>query len=124
MAIVITDMFQGVLLGLLMAVVKTAWETSHVHVETEDPGEGEPLHVIVLGNATFLRLPKLQDQLDALPTDRRVELRLEGLRHVDHACGLALSTWEEQHNKAAKRAEAEVESESGARSEKASSVAG
>ncbi len=104
LAIVVTDMFQGVLLGLLMAVIKTAWETSHVHVETEDPGEGQPLHVMVLGNATFLRLPKLQDQLDAMPADRHVELRLEGLRHMDHACGLALSTWEEQHNKAAGRA--------------------
>ncbi|GAA2637247.1 SulP family inorganic anion transporter [Streptomyces axinellae] len=120
LAIVITDMFQGVLLGLLMSVVKTAWETSHVHVETEDPGAELPLQVIVLGNATFLRLPKLQDQLDALPADRRVELRLEGLRHVDHACGLALSTWEEQHNKAAGRAEAA----SGARSEERSGVAG
>ena len=101
LAIVVTDMFQGVLLGLLTAVVKTAWETSHVHVETEDPGPGLPLRVVVLGNATFLRLPKLQDQLDALPVDRAVELRLEGLRHMDHACGLALSTWEERHNRRA-----------------------
>ncbi|MEU2605193.1 SulP family inorganic anion transporter [Streptomyces albus] len=103
LAIVLTDMFQGVLLGLLLAVVKTAWETSHVHVETHDPGEGRPLVVTVLGNATFLRLPKLQDQLEALPADRPVELRLEKLRHVDHACGLALSAWEEQHNAAAAR---------------------
>ncbi|WP_432109026.1 SulP family inorganic anion transporter [Streptomyces sp. AA1529] len=103
LAIVLTNMFEGVLLGLLMAVVKTAWETSHVHVETEDPGAGRPLRVTVLGNATFLRLPKLQDQLEALPADRRVELCLERLRHMDHACGLALSTWEEQHNKAAAR---------------------
>jgi MFS superfamily sulfate permease-like transporter len=103
-AIVATDMFEGVLIGLLMAVVKTAWETSHVHVETEDPGPGRPLRVRVLGNATFLRLPKLQDQLDSLSTDRAVELNLSGLRHVDHACGLALSQWEEQHNKTAERA--------------------
>ncbi|MBQ1163010.1 SulP family inorganic anion transporter [Streptomyces sp. A73] len=103
LAIVLTNMFEGVLLGLLMAVVKTAWETSHIHVETEDPGAGQPLRVTVLGNATFLRLPKLQDQLDELPTDRRVELRLEKLRHMDHACGLALSTWEEQHNRTAER---------------------
>ncbi|MFG3255662.1 SulP family inorganic anion transporter [Streptomyces sp. NPDC048172] len=101
-AIVVTDMFQGVLLGLLTAVVKTAWETSHVHVETEEPGDGAlPLRVRVVGNATFLRLPKLLDQLEALPSDRRVELRLDGLRHVDHACGLALASWEEQHNRSA-----------------------
>lgn len=101
-AIVVTDMFQGVLIGLLCAIVKTAWETSHVHVETEDPGAGRPLRVSVLGNATFLRLPKLQDQLDAVPSDRTVELSLTGLRHTDHACGLALAAWEEQHNRSAR----------------------
>ncbi|MGW8381114.1 SulP family inorganic anion transporter [Streptomyces sp. ODS28] len=102
-AIVVTDMFEGVLIGLLMSVLKLAWETSHVHVETEDPGEGRPLRVKVQGNATFLRLPKLLDQLESLPAERSVELHLAGLRHVDHACGLALSNWEEEHNREAAR---------------------
>ncbi|WP_019549396.1 SulP family inorganic anion transporter [Streptomyces sulphureus] len=106
-SIVLIDMFQGVLIGLLLAVVKTAWETSHVHVDVDDQGPQHPLHVRVSGNATFLRLPKLQDSLESLPADRRVALDLGGLRHVDHACGLALSTWEEQHNTAAARHAAE-----------------
>lgn len=97
-AIVATNMFEGVLAGLLLAVVKTAWEISHVQVETEEAGAGEALRVRVLGNATFLRLPKLLDQLEALPADRRVELNLAGLRHIDHACGMALAAWEEEHN--------------------------
>ncbi|SCK58706.1 Sulfate permease, MFS superfamily [Streptomyces sp. WMMB 714] len=97
-AIFIVNMFEGVLIGLLLAVVKSAWEISHVQIETDDAGHGRPLRVQVLGNATFLRLPKLLDQLEALPQDRRVELSLAGLRHVDHACGMALSAWEEEHN--------------------------
>lgn len=98
LSIVLINMFEGVLIGLLMAVVKTAWETSHAHVEIDDPGEGRTLHVRVTGNATFLRLPKLLDQLESAPTDRKVELNLNGLRHVDHACGMALASWEERHN--------------------------
>lgn len=97
-AIVGVNMFEGVLIGLLLAVVKSAWEISHVQVETEDAGDGQALRVRVLGNATFLRLPKLLDQLEALPGDRAVELNLSGLRHVDHACGMALAAWEEEHN--------------------------
>jgi MFS superfamily sulfate permease-like transporter len=96
-AIVTTDMFEGVLIGLLLAVVKTAWETSHVHLETEDLGEG-PIVVRVLGNATFLRLPKLLEQLEALPRDREIELDLRRLRHLDHAVGVALFGWAERHN--------------------------
>lgn len=155
-AIVTTDMFQGVLIGLLLAVVKSAWETSHVHLEIdpedgpqETPGgqsgstageraadgsdaassdgasengggvrhqtgvgavgsadgsealdgtspERGPLRVRVVGNATFLRLPKLLDQLANLPADREIDLDLSGLRHMDHACRTALESWAEQ----------------------------
>ncbi|MBT2506795.1 SulP family inorganic anion transporter [Streptomyces sp. ISL-98] len=95
-AIVATNLFEGVLVGLLLAVAKTAWDTSHVHVETEDLGAEEGLRVRVLGNATFLRLPKLMDALEALPHDRPVQLDLGGLRHVDHACTAALEGWAER----------------------------
>ncbi|MFH8369035.1 SulP family inorganic anion transporter [Streptomyces sp. NPDC018031] len=97
-AIVVTNMFEGVLIGLLMAVAKTAWETSHVHVEvTGLEGDG-PVQARIVGNATFLRLPKLLDELEALPNDREVQLDMRGLRHVDHACRTALTAWAERHN--------------------------
>ncbi|MDI3407262.1 SulP family inorganic anion transporter [Streptomyces cavernicola] len=106
-AIVVGNLFEGVLIGLFLAVAKTAWQVSHVHIEvTEEPvaeegalqGAQPALKIRVLGNATFLRLPKLLDSLESLPADRELHLDLSGLRHVDHACALALATWEERHN--------------------------
>ncbi|MFK0025140.1 SulP family inorganic anion transporter [Streptomyces sp. NPDC090798] len=91
-AIVAGNLFEGVLVGLALAVAKTAWDISHVHVETEDRGAAGMV-VRVMGNATFLRLPKLLDALEALPHDRDVRLELGGLRHVDHACAAALERW-------------------------------
>lgn len=91
-AIVVGNLFEGVLVGLALAVAKTAWDISHVHVETEDRG-ASGMVVRVVGNATFLRLPKLLDALEALPHDRDVRLELGGLRHVDHACAAALEGW-------------------------------
>ncbi|MEU4090377.1 SulP family inorganic anion transporter [Streptomyces aureus] len=91
-AIVAGNLFEGVLVGLALAVAKTAWDISHVHVETEDVGAAGMV-VRVVGNATFLRLPKLLDALEALPRDRVVRLELGGLRHVDHACAAALDAW-------------------------------
>ncbi|MFE1173903.1 SulP family inorganic anion transporter [Streptomyces sp. NPDC058773] len=105
-AIVTVNMFEGVLIGLLMAVAKTAWETSHVHLEVKVPEDAaEPVQVRAVGNATFLRLPKILDQLDTLPADRDVELDLSGLRHLDHACGAALTNWAEQHRRSAREVE-------------------
>ncbi|CAM5706315.1 SulP family inorganic anion transporter [Streptomyces aurantiogriseus] len=94
-AIVVGNLFEGVLIGLALAVAKTAWEISHVQVETEDCGD-TGIVVRVVGHATFLRLPKLLDALDALEVsarDREVRLDLGGLRHVDHACAAALEGW-------------------------------
>ncbi|MGW7452013.1 SulP family inorganic anion transporter [Streptomyces sp. NPDC054787] len=91
-AIVVTNLFEGVLVGLGLAVAKAAWETSHVHIE--QVWEGEELCVRVVGSASFLRLPKLLDALDALPHGHPVRLDLGGLRHLDHACLTALEGWE------------------------------
>ncbi|MFB7280197.1 SulP family inorganic anion transporter [Streptomyces hydrogenans] len=138
-AIVAVGMLEGVLVGLGLAVVKAAWEASHLRVDHthepppdddrrrhgvppprdgapahdgrpaagEPPAHGEPwppavgvLRVRLSGGATFLRLPKLLDALEALPRDRPVELDLSGLHHLDHACRAAMTAWAERHTAA------------------------
>lgn len=98
-SIVAVSMFEGVLIGLALAVAKTAWEASHVRLDVIDKGAG-PVQVYLSGNATFLRLPKILDSLEALPQDRPVELNLSGLHHLDHACRSALETWSTRHSAA------------------------
>ncbi|AZP21028.1 SulP family inorganic anion transporter [Streptomyces aquilus] len=96
-SIVAVSMFEGVLIGLALAVAKTAWEASHLKLEVVDKGAG-PVQAYLSGNATFLRLPKILDSLEALPQDRPVELDLSGLHHLDHACRTALENWAERHS--------------------------
>jgi MFS superfamily sulfate permease-like transporter len=98
-SIVAVSMFEGVLIGLALAIVKTAWEASHVRLEVIDKGAG-PVQAHLSGNATFLRLPKILDSLEALPQDRPVELNLSGLHHLDHACRVALENWAARHSTA------------------------
>ncbi|QIQ04249.1 SulP family inorganic anion transporter [Streptomyces liangshanensis] len=98
-AILVTNLFEGVVLGLLLAVVKTAWEISHLHVDVRELTGGR-LVVSVTGNATFLRLPRIMEQLEGLPKDRPIELDLSGLRHLDHACRISLENWALRHNDA------------------------
>ncbi|MFI9819362.1 SulP family inorganic anion transporter [Streptomyces sp. NPDC052013] len=95
-SIVAVNMFEGVLIGLALAVAKTAWEASHAKLEVIDKGAG-PVQVYLSGNATFLRLPRILDALESLPEDRPVELDLSGVHHLDHACRTALETWAERH---------------------------
>jgi MFS superfamily sulfate permease-like transporter len=71
LSIVAISMFEGVLIGLALAVVKTAWEASHVKLEIVDKGAG-PVEAHLSGNATFLRLPRRRR-----PSGVRVDLRVE-----------------------------------------------
>ncbi|MFF8955030.1 SulP family inorganic anion transporter [Streptomyces sp. NPDC014894] len=96
-SIVVVNMFEGVLIGLALAVVKTAWEASHVRLQVTDTEPG-PVVVRLGGNATFLRLPKILDSLEAIPLDRAVELDLSGVHHLDHACRAALENWAARHS--------------------------
>ena len=96
-SIVAVNMFEGVLIGLGLAIAKTAWEASHIKLEVIDKGAG-PVQAHLSGNATFLRLPKILDSLEGLPRDRPVELDLSGLHHLDHACRTALENWAERHS--------------------------
>jgi MFS superfamily sulfate permease-like transporter len=96
-SIVAVNMFEGVLIGLALSVVKTAWEASRLNLEIVDKGAG-PIQVYLSDTATFLRLPKILDTLEALPQDRPVELDLSGLHHCDHACRTALQNWAKRHS--------------------------
>ncbi|AZM51664.1 sulfate transporter [Streptomyces sp. WAC 01529] len=96
-AILVTNMFEGVVLGLVLAVVKSAWDTSHVHVDVRELPGGRQI-VTLTGNATFLRLPRILETLEALPKDRPIELDLTVVRHLDHACRTTLENWALRHN--------------------------
>ncbi|WP_069169681.1 SulP family inorganic anion transporter [Streptomyces griseus] len=96
-AIVTVNMFEGVLVGLALSVAKTAWDASHISLDVDDVGTG-PVRARLSGNATFLRLPKILDSLEALPQDRPVRLDLAGLTHLDHACRVALENWAARHS--------------------------
>ncbi|WP_414503774.1 SulP family inorganic anion transporter [Streptomyces sp. NEAU-L66] len=91
-AIITTNMFEGVLLGIALAVIKSAWETSHIQLDTHETTDGRLL-VTLTGSATFLRLPRMLETLEALPHDKPVELDLSELRHLDHACRITLENW-------------------------------
>ncbi|UQA91575.1 SulP family inorganic anion transporter [Streptomyces halobius] len=94
-AIITTNLFEGVLLGIVLAVVKCAWETSHVHLDVHETTDGRLL-VTLTGSATFLRLPRMLETLEALPHDRPVELDLSEARHLDHTCRITLENWAQQ----------------------------
>ncbi|MFD9699672.1 SulP family inorganic anion transporter [Lentzea sp. NPDC059081] len=96
--IVATDLLTGTIVGLLAAVVKTAWDVSRLSVVVTADG------VALRGNATFLRLPRLLDELERVDREH-VRMDLSEVRHLDQACGQAIDQWVDESRRAGRTVE-------------------
>ncbi|MFE0425440.1 SulP family inorganic anion transporter, partial [Streptomyces sp. NPDC058953] len=83
-AIVATNLLDGVLGGLAVAVILTALRMSHMTIRTTTDGDAARLEL--KGNATFLRMPKLIDALESIADKDRVVVDGQGISHLDMAC--------------------------------------
>ncbi|MFE3742622.1 SulP family inorganic anion transporter [Streptomyces sp. NPDC059134] len=84
--IVATALLEGVLVGLAAGILLAALRMSRTSVRTEVAGDTAKL--VMAGNATFLRLPKLIDALEEVASAGmpRIRLDLTAVTHWDHAC--------------------------------------
>ncbi|MCX4821274.1 SulP family inorganic anion transporter [Streptomyces sp. NBC_01142] len=104
-AIVATALLEGVLVGLAAGIVLAALRMSQTSVRTSV--EGDTAKLVMTGNATFLRLPKLIDALDTVAAAGmpRMRLDLTGVAHWDHACRSQVDEFVTQHRGADVRVE-------------------
>lgn len=94
-AILITDLFTGVLIGVFMSAVKLLYVFCKLDIHKTIIGGRTTLKLV--GAATFFSLPKLADELEALPTDTELHVDFSQVTYVDHASLDLLMKWEEQY---------------------------
>ena len=95
--IVTTNLLIGVLLGIGLAVAKLLYTTQNLDTYYwHDPKTGK-LNLEISGIATFLSLPRLAKTLELVPPLADISVRIDGLRHIDHACLNLLESWEKLH---------------------------
>jgi len=96
-AIVLTNLLEGVLIGLGLAVIKLLHTFSRLDSNVEHEGEGAGSTVVLDGSATFLQLPKLAAALESIGPGADVRLKLDGLDFIDPACRALVDNWTTQH---------------------------
>ena len=94
--IVTTDLLKGIMIGLGLSFIKLIYALTHMRVKVKQDPKARRVDVYLDGVATFIRLPKLADTLDALPLDHEVHFHFRSLDYIDHACVDLLSGWEKQ----------------------------
>lgn len=102
LAIVATNLLEGVLAGLAAAIILAALRMSRLHIHTSYKGSagGDTAHVVIEGNATFLRLPKLNETLDSIAGRKLIHVDMQGVSHLDLAFRSQVEDWAEQQRRA------------------------
>lgn len=95
--IVAADLLTGVLVGIALAAAKLLYSVSHLHTDLQITHGGRQAVLKLHGSATFLRLPKLADELQRVPQGASLHVDFEHLDYIDHACIDLLMSWAKQH---------------------------
>jgi MFS superfamily sulfate permease-like transporter len=88
------SLLAGILVGLMLSFAKLVYALTHMGIRTEPVAGTRRVDLHLSGAATFVRLPKLTDALEAAPLDYDVHVHFAELDYIDHACMDALSSWE------------------------------
>ncbi|WP_413253865.1 SulP family inorganic anion transporter [Streptomyces canus] len=86
LVIVATALLEGVLVGLAAGIVLAALRMSQTVIRQHV--EDDTAKIVMAGNATFLRLPKVIEALESAAASGKPRIRLDltGVTHLDHAC--------------------------------------
>ncbi|GAC1033853.1 SulP family inorganic anion transporter [Pseudomonas sp. No.21] len=92
LGIVAFDLLSGVLIGFALTLAKLAWKASRLKIALVQgaPGEAE---LRLTGAATFLRVPQLARVLEGVAPGTRLQVPLDNLSYIDHACMELLEDW-------------------------------
>ena len=98
-AIVATNLLTGVLVGVGLAIWKLLYTTQNLetHLEQQTDASTVTYRFHLMGIATFVSLPRLATALEDVPPGVTVEMHIESLRHIDHACLNLLESWARLH---------------------------
>ena len=96
-AVVSTNLLEGVILGVVLSVIKLLYRFSHLKLKLQNDPDGHRTILQLEGAATFLRLPQLAAELEKVPPGAELHVHFENMSYIDHACLELLMTWEKQH---------------------------
>ena len=93
-AILFTNLFEGILAGFFCALIKSAYKVLKVDIDTEYDEQTNTITAKIPGHITFIQLPTLIEALERLPKDKNITLCAERLHYIDHACIDFIKEWE------------------------------
>ncbi|WP_148715625.1 SulP family inorganic anion transporter [Chitinolyticbacter meiyuanensis] len=97
LAIVCSDLLDGVILGIGLAFGKLLYDLLHLETRLRIDQASRRAVLKLKGAATFVRLPTLAKSLEQVPHDVELHVNIRELSYIDPACLELLEDWGHQH---------------------------
>lgn len=97
-AIVATDLLTGVLIGFGLALAKLLYTFLHLEIVKQASEDGKTLDIAMRGAATFIKLPRVAEELDSIPDSIEVHFHLGSLAYADHAILELVNDWAQRRS--------------------------
>ncbi len=95
-AIMVTNLFTGIIIGLAVAAAKELYQLTHLSIRIRQNEHGVTF-MQLSGAATFLHLPRLVAALEEWEASEELHVCLEKVTYIDHGCLQTLIEWEAKH---------------------------
>ncbi|WP_221274526.1 SulP family inorganic anion transporter [Thaumasiovibrio subtropicus] len=96
--IVVTDLLDGVLIGIGLAFARLLYSLLHLETKLEKSKENEKVITLhLMGAATFIQLPRLASTLEKIPFDTELHVDIQNLSYIDPACLELMEEWGDDH---------------------------
>jgi MFS superfamily sulfate permease-like transporter len=92
-AIVGTDLLTGVLIGFGLALAKLLYTFLHLDIRKRESEDGAMFDIALKGAATFVQLPRIAEELDAIPDEKMVRFHVGSLAYADHSIMELVGDW-------------------------------
>ena len=91
------DLLTGVLVGMGLAAAQLLYTFSRLAVTLQPDLDTNKVTLTLQGAATFIRLPRLANELEKVPARAELHVDFQRLDYIDHACLDLLMNWAKQH---------------------------
>lgn len=92
-AIISTNLLEGILIGLVAGIAKNAYKSSKFKIKVVSEDEQNNIIVKIKGNLTFLRLPQIAEVIENIENGRNVHILFKHTNIVDHSIIDLLIGW-------------------------------
>lgn len=96
-AILSTNLLEGILIGLAIGVLKNLYKLCKFKIKTIEQSEENKVVIKIKGNLTFLRLPQIAEVIENIEDGKDVEIIFDNVHIADHATIDLLAGWSNRY---------------------------